>query len=99
VPLDTDEDAARYGRGGLDPFHRLRVVADAYGLPPNRTEFLELLRRSIADARTGGFVRRRIELGEQAFIDMAETMGGLERYERRFEWFEQHRQRCADALE
>lgn len=98
VPLDTDKDAARYGRGGLDPFHRLRAVADAYGLPPDRTEFLDLLAQSIADARTGGFVRRRIEEGHQPFIDMAETMGGLERYERRYQWFERNRQRFADTL-
>ncbi len=32
VPLDTPEDAARTNRGGLDPFTRLRVVADGYGL-------------------------------------------------------------------
>jgi hypothetical protein len=98
VPLDTDADAARWGRGGLDPVHRLRVVADAYGLAPDRTEFLAVLGQLIADARTGGFVRRRIERGEQAFVDMAETMGGLERYERRCQWFEQHRQEFADAL-
>ena len=34
VPVDTPEDAARTGRGDLDPFARLRVVADAYGLAP-----------------------------------------------------------------
>jgi aminoglycoside phosphotransferase (APT) family kinase protein len=98
VPLDTDEDAARYGRGGLDPFLRLRVVADGYGLPPGRSEFLDVLGQSIAVARTGGFVRRQIERGHQAFTDMANTMGGLERYERRYRWFEQHRGRFADAL-
>ncbi len=98
VPLDTDEDAARYGRGGLDPFHRLRVVADGYGLPPDRAEFLEVIAESIAASRTGGFVGRRVDEGEQAFIEMAERMGGLERYERRHEWFERNRQRFADAL-
>jgi hypothetical protein len=99
VPLDTNEDAARLGRGDLDPFHRLRVVADGYGLPPGRTEFLDVIAQSIAASRTGGFVRRRIEDGNQAFIDMAASMGGLERYERRHEWFERNRQRFADALE
>jgi hypothetical protein len=99
VPLDTEEDAARLGRGGLDPFHRLRVVADGYGLPPDRSELLDLLARSLAAARTGGFVRRRIERGETAFIEMAATTGGLERYERRHQWFERHRQQFADALE
>jgi hypothetical protein len=99
VPLDTDEDAARSGRAGLDPFHRLRVVVDSYGLPPGRTEFLDLLGESIVAVRAGGFVRRRIEAGDQAFIDMAETMGGLERYERRYQWFERNRQRFADTLE
>jgi hypothetical protein len=99
VPLDTDDDAARYGRGGLDPFHRLRVVADGYGLPPNRAEFLDVIAQSIAASRHGGFVRRRIERGDQAFIEMAETMGGLERYERRHQWVQRNRRRFADALE
>jgi aminoglycoside phosphotransferase (APT) family kinase protein len=98
VPLDTEEDAARLGRGGLDPFHRLRVVADGYGLPPDRTEFLDVIANSIATTRQGGFVRRRIDEGDDAFVEMAATMGGLERYERRHQWFERNRQRFADAL-
>jgi hypothetical protein len=32
-------------------------------------------------------------------VDMAETMGGLGRYERRYQWFSQHRRQFADALE
>src|SRR5436190_9441657 len=77
VPLDTDADAARLGRGGLDPFARLRVVADAYGLPSDRSPFLDVLGEVV---RTGGaFVRRRVERGEPAFVDMWSTMGGQER--------------------
>jgi hypothetical protein len=96
VPLDTDEDAARLGRTGLDPFTRLRVVADSYGLPPDRSAFLEILDDAIA---TGGtFVRRRVERGEQAFVAMWNTMGGQARYDRRHEWFGQNRQCFLDAL-
>ena len=35
VPIDTDEDAALLGRcGPFEPTRRLRIIADAYGLPP-----------------------------------------------------------------
>lgn len=97
VPLDTQEDAERLGRGGLDPIARLRVVADNYGLPPGRTDFLDALASAIANG--GEFVRRHVERGDQAFVKMWNTMGGQERYERRDQWFEQHRQHFADALE
>ncbi len=36
VPLDTPADAAVWGLGSLDPFRRLRLVADSYGLPPGQ---------------------------------------------------------------
>lgn len=96
VPIDTPEDAARLGRGSLDAFDRLRVVADAYGLPPNRKPFLDVLAEAIG---TGGqFVRRRVERGEQAFVDMWNQMGGQARYDRRQEWFARNRQHFLDAL-
>lgn len=96
VPIDTPDDAARLGRGSLDVFHRLRVVADGYGLPPGREPFLDVLAEAI---ETGGqFVRRRVEAGEQAFIDMWNHMGGQARYDRRQEWFDRNRQRFLDAL-
>jgi hypothetical protein len=74
VPMDTSEDAARLGRGGLDAFSRLRLVADAYGLPPDRKPFLDTIEGTIA--RGGMFVQARIDAGEQAFIEMSQTTGG-----------------------
>ncbi len=97
IPLDTPEDAARFGRRGFDPFHRLRLVADAYDLPPGRGPFVEILRESLAAATGGGFVARRVERGEPAFIEMWEQMGGAARYERRYEWFERHHQQFLDT--
>lgn len=96
VPLDTPEDAARLGRGALDPVPRLRVVADAYGLPPGRTQFLEVIGESLA--RGGAFVARRVALGEPNFIAMWEYMGGQGRYDRRDEWFARHYDRLLAAL-
>src|SRR5690606_38768356 len=69
APIETDEDAARTGRRGLDPFSRLRVCADAYGLDGGgRRQLLDVLDEQFE--RSGEFVRRRMERGEQAFIDM-----------------------------
>lgn len=90
IPLDTPQDAARSGRGDLDPVARLRVVADAYDLHTDqRVELLDVLDERMANG--GVFVRRRIEAGEQAFIDMWAAMGGQERYDRRRRWFSSQR--------
>lgn len=97
VPLDTPEDAARWGRGSLDPFGRLRIVADAYGLPPGRAAFLQVLEESMAVG--GRFLARRLAEGNEAFIAMAEQMGGPARFERRQAWFETNGSRFLDALE
>lgn len=98
VPLDAPEDAVRFGRRPIDPFRRLRLVADGYGLPPGRDAFIQVLSESILAATGGGFVKRRVERGEPAFIEMWNEMGGGARYERRHEWFEQHRARFLDTV-
>ena len=82
VPIEPDEDAARSGRGGLDPAARLRLVADAYGLDrAGRRTMVTALAGSIE--RGGEFVRRRVDAGEAAFIEMWNSMGGQERFDLR----------------
>lgn len=96
IPLDTPEDAAVWGRESLDPIRRLRLVADSYGLTPGREELIRIIEQQM-DAG-GAFVRHRVEQGEPAFVEMWERMGGEARYDRRRDWFAQHRQRFVDAL-
>jgi len=97
IPLETDGDAARTGRRGLDPLGRLRVIADAYGLTtPERRDLVAILGRRFANA--GAFVRRRVERGEAAFVEMWVAMGGQERYDRRARWFDEQRDRFVATL-
>jgi aminoglycoside phosphotransferase (APT) family kinase protein len=96
VPLDTAEDAAVWGRRLSDPFRRLRLVADSYGLPPGREELVQIIEETLANG--GEFVRRRVERGEPAFVEMWERMGGQARYDRRRYWFARHRDHFVEAL-
>lgn len=97
IPVETAEDAARTGRGTLNPVRRLRVVADAYGLDEaGRHTLLDAL--AVQFAQGGDFVRRRVEAGEPAFVAMWEAMGGQERYDRRRAWFDAEHPRFLAAL-
>jgi len=96
VPIDSPEDAGRMRPSVGDPFHRLRMVADAYGLPPDRSELVDLL--GMQTSAGGWFVKRRVDAGDAAFTQMWNETGGAERYDRRRDWFEAHRQRFIDAL-
>lgn len=96
VPIDHPEDAARTGRVGLDPFTRLRVVADAYGLAPGRAALIESVGRNVAAG--GTFLQRHIDRGETAFLAMRDAMGGMERYDRRRVWFAAHRDRLLESV-
>ena len=97
VPVETDGDAARTGRRGLDPFTRLCVVADAYDLGTDgRIELVSILATQFES--DGAFVRRRVEAGESAFIEMWQAMGGQERLDRRRTWFTAEREHFLEAL-
>jgi hypothetical protein len=96
VPIDAPEDAARTGRTGLDPFSRLRVAADAYGLGPNRQQLVDAVERNVASG--GVFLQGRIDRGEQPFVAMLDAMGGMERYDRRRAWFAAHKQRFVESV-
>lgn len=98
VPIDDDTNAERLGWSPADRPARLRLVADAYGLTAaQRSELLACLDASIAGG--GEFVRRRVEAGEQAFIEMWNAMGGLERFDRRRTWWRDARPAFATALD
>ena len=86
VPIDDDVSASRSGWTPIDGPSRLRLVCDAYGFDAaGRAEVLTCLSRSIAHG--GEFVRRRVEAGETAFIEMWNDMGGQERFDRRRRWW------------
>ena len=90
LPIDEVEPAARLGWMTADRPSRLRLVCDEYGLDvPGRARLLACLDESIA--RDGEFVRRHVEAGEVAFIEMWESMGGQERYDRRRRWWAEAR--------
>lgn len=97
VPLDDPVDAARLGRAGLDPFHRLRVIVDGYGFEPSHGDLLDAVGEKIEQG--GQFVLRHVQAGEPAFIQMWDEMGGMARYDRRRAWFAEHHDRLASVLD
>ncbi len=97
VPVDDDEGAGLLGWRPTDRPHRLAVIADAYGLDTDqRSELLACLDDTIA--RGGQFVLRHVEAGEQAFIDMWESMGGMARYDARRAYWSANRAQYEQAL-
>ena len=96
IPVDAPEDAARTGRGDLDPFVRLRVVADAYGLAPGRVALVDAVERNVVAG--GAFLQRHVDQGEEAFLVLRDQMGGMERYDRRRTWFSTHKERFLETV-
>lgn len=97
VPVDDPTSARSIGWHDADRPARLRLVADSYGLGDReRLEFHAVLTATIH--RGGEFVRRRVEAGDVNFIRMWEKMGGMERFDRRRRWWEEHAGEFAAAL-
>ena len=97
VPVDDDLSAVRLGFAAADRPARLRLVADSYGLSPDdRRELVLVLAEMIA--KGGEFVRRRVEAGDANFIAMWNEFGGMERFDRRRQWWHEHQGHFASAM-
>ncbi|WP_323671351.1 phosphotransferase [Candidatus Poriferisodalis multihospitum] len=90
VPIDDDMSASRLGWHDADRGPRLRLVAESYGLDiAERAELLGLVDRSMQVGAE--LVRRRAEAGDPSFVKMWAEMGGQQRFDRRRDWWAQHR--------
>ena len=97
VPIDDELSAARLGWNISDNPTRLRLVTDAYEVTAeSRSQLIEILDHSMH--RGEDFVRRRVAAGDENFIAMLKQMGGIERYERRRQWWESRRAAFVTAL-
>lgn len=97
VPVDDEISAARLGWHPADKASRLRLAAASYGLGDSgRRQLVAVLDGMIA--RSGQFVRRRVEAGDPNFIKMWNEMGGAERFDRRRRWWAARRQNFVTEL-
>lgn len=97
VPMDAPENAVRLGWNSVDHSKRLRLISDSYGLSQSeRLTFLEII--AISMSGIGSFVQRRLDAGDENFIQMWEDMGGSERFTIRRDWFDRNKVSFQKAL-
>jgi hypothetical protein len=97
VPLDDDADATRLGWVSADRPARVRVTVDAYGLKvQERAELLRVFDRLVA--RSGEWVLSKVKAGDPNFTKMWNESGGMERHDRRRQWWAAGRPRVEAAL-
>lgn len=97
LPIEADLDMDRMGWNRGDRAARLRLLADSYGL--DRTGRAELP-AAIDDAidRIEAVARRNAEQGgARAAAAMAQT-GGIDKYDRRRDWWTRHRSDIVASL-
>jgi hypothetical protein len=97
VPIEGEFDQTRLGWKPADRPARLRLVADAYGL--DRDDRAELL-AAVDDAvdRIEATARRSVDERDAHATAMLDTTGGIEKYDRRREWWIRHHDEFAAAL-
>ncbi len=82
---------------GLDAWGRFARFAAAYGFgPQDATALVDLMVETRRSGRR--FLRRHLDAGEPAFIEMWERAGGAERDRRNDEWVAEHRGAAVAAL-
>jgi hypothetical protein len=92
VPMRPDTDG-----DGLDRFRRLRLLADAYGLPRDeRPDFLSVMEEAVGVCRSS--MARRVSNGERPFVESLERHGGWSRWDRIQAWLADRREQFTDAL-
>ena len=97
APLADSRSAAVAGLDHLDPFRRVRVLVDAYGLDRDAREaFVSVFDQATAVCRA--FVSARVAAGEAGFVAALEEHGGWERWDRLEGWIAANRGRLADAV-
>jgi Phosphotransferase enzyme family len=95
IPLRPPELSGE--RAHLDPFRRLALLADAYGLDSG--EHRPLVEAIITSKGLGtSFVERRVSAGEPAFIEAWAQRGGKTGDDRLVAWLEENREAFLGAL-
>ncbi|MBC2907516.1 phosphotransferase [Streptomyces cupreus] len=97
IPMLDPESAAALYPAELDAPARLRLLADAYGLPPcERAELAEVIEQTTETCRA--FVARRVADGNPVYQRMLAERGGWERWDRIQGWLAAERDAFTTAL-
>jgi Ser/Thr protein kinase RdoA (MazF antagonist) len=95
IPLRPPDLAGE--RAHLDPFHRLAVLVEGYGL--DSAEHQPLVDAIVIGKQFGTrFVERRVRAGEPAFVEAWQQRGGKAGDDRLIAWLEQNRGAFLEAL-
>lgn len=97
VPLHDPISAAATGREHLDPFRRVRLLADAYGADDEIRQAFTSVLMEIEEVALR-FVTERVDQGIEPFVEMWNGLGGHERHRRKMTWLAEHTSRIDDAL-
>lgn len=98
VPMLDPETAARFpSYAGLDPVHRLRILADGYGMSDHeRTEVLSVIDEVTVVERAD--IAARLETGDEVFVKAFHRHGGWVTWDRLQAWLTARRATFLDAL-